>query len=302
MNRIKHYIESPRSFVLSILRQKPCRLIPDKFYISLKYWSILGRWPDIDNPQYLSEKIQWLKLNYHNGLLPMLVDKYKVREYIKEEIGEKYLIPIYGVWDKVEDIDWNRLPKKFVLKCTHGSHTNIICTDKSKLNIQRACKQLNAWLKDNEAYYYGREWPYKEVVPRIICEQYIESNSPGGIVDYKFMCFHGRIDNVMLCNNRQTGNVSFNHFDENWNFLRYQYVDEDKPEDYTAEKPAGMPEMWKIARDLSQKFPFVRVDLYYENNQVYFGELTFFPQSGFDTDYKKETDLYLGKKLDLSRL
>lgn len=302
MNRIKQYLESPRSLVLSILRQKPCRLIPDDLYVSLKYWSILGRWPDLDNPQYLSEKIQWLKLNYHNDLLPVLVDKYAVREYIKEEIGEKYLIPIYGVWDKVEDIDWNRLPKKFVLKCTHGSHTNIICTDKSKLNIQRACKQLNAWLKDNETYYYGREWPYKKVVPRIICEQYIESSSPGGIVDYKFMCFHGCIDHVMLCNNRQTGNVSFDHFDENWNFLRYQYVDDDKPEDYTIEKPAGMSEMWKIAEVLSQKLPFVRVDLYFENNQVYFGELTFFPQSGFDTDYKKETDLYLGKKLDLSRL
>lgn len=282
--------------------RKVCRLLPDKLYISFKYRTIMGRWPNLKNPRYLSEKLQWMKLYYKNDLYPMLVDKYEVRRYIEDNLGKEYLIPLIGVWDTPEDIEWDILPDKFVLKCTNGSHTNIICTDSSKFDKEDALLKLKKWMKSNQTFYYGREWPYKYVKPRIIAEKFIESDSDAGIVDYKFMCFNGKPDNVMICSDRMSGNTRFDHFDKNWNFLRYQYVDKLKPNDYTLDKPSGMDDMFKIAEKLSKPFPFVRVDLYYENNQIYFGELTFFPQSGFDTDFTPETDLYFGSLLSLNNI
>lgn len=290
-------LKAPRKIVFWLTGRKICRKIPDAIYVRIKYWSILGRWPNLSKPRYLSEKIQWLKLHHTDKRYPMLVDKYAVREYIAKEIGEEYLVPIIGVWDKVEDIQWELLPKKFVLKTTDGSHTNIICTDKDKLDIAKCKVLLDTWLHSNQAFYYGREWPYKTVKSRIIAEAFIESNDPGGLVDYKFLCFNGFADNVMVCSDRQINDTKFDHFDREWNFLRYQYVDKDKPEGYTKTRPAKLDEMFSIAEKLAKPFPFVRVDLYCENDKIYFGELTFFPQSGFDTDYTVETDLYFGKLL-----
>lgn len=299
LKRVLNVLKSPKNFGFWLSGRKVFRLIPDEAYIKFKYRCILGRKLDLNNPQYLSEKIQWLKLHDRNTLYPRLVDKYAVREYIEDVLGEEYLVPILGIWDNAEDIEWNTLPQKFVLKCTNGSHTNIICTDKEKLNIEESVKLLRKWQKSNQTFYYGREWPYKNIKPRIIAEQFIESTNKGGLVDYKFMCFNGKADNVMLCIDRQTGNTKFEHFDRNWNFLRYQYVDKDKPNNYTIEKPKEMDKMFEIAEILAKPFQFVRVDLYCEHDKIYFGELTFYPQSGFDTDFTVETDLYLGKKLKL---
>ncbi len=302
INRIKAMLKRPGGIALWATNRKIARFIPDQMYLSLKYRAILGRWPNLKKPMFFSEKIQWLKLNQRNDLYPKLVDKYLVREYISRQIGEEYLIPLLGVWDCADEIDWNILPQKFVLKCTHGSHTNIICTDKSKANKKDICKKLNDWLLDEQTYYYGREWPYKYVKPRIIAEEYIESTDVGGIKDYKFLCFFGKVDNVMICSDRQIGQVKFSHFDKEWNFLPYQYVDKDKPSNFTIEKPKKINKMFEIAEILSRDFPLVRVDLYCENDQIYFGELTFYPQSGFDTDYTVETDLSLGNKLLLNKI
>lgn len=299
LRRVLNVLKSPENFGYWLSGRKVCRLIPDELYIKFKYRCILGRKLDLNNPQYLSEKIQWLKLHDKNKLYPTLVDKYAVREYIENVLGEEYLVPILGVWENPDDIEWDTLPQKFVLKCTNGSHTNIICTNKEKLDIAESLKLLRKWLKSNQTFYYGREWPYKNVKPRIIAEQFIESTNKGGLVDYKFMCFDGKADNVMLCTERQTGNTKFEHFDRNWNFLRYQYIDKDKPDNYTIDKPEQMDKMFEIAEILAKPFRYVRVDLYCEQNKIYFGELTFYPQSGFDTDYTVETDLYLGKKLEL---
>ena len=244
--------------------------------------------------------MQWMKLYDRNEIYVKLVDKYAVREYIEEQIGSDYLVPLLGVWDSPDEINWDELPEKFVMKTVNGSHTNIICTNKSKLNIEEAVKKLHKWQRSNQTFYYGREWAYKNVKPRILAEEYIEPSSANGLVDYKFMCFSGKVDHVMLCSDRLSGHTRFDHFDKDWNFLRYQYVDADKPSDYTIKKPERIDEMFKIAEKLSKPFPFVRVDLYCENSKIYFGELTFYPQSGFDTDYTVETDLYLGSLLNLS--
>ena len=301
LKRLKNMLKQPGGLMLWVTNRKLARYIPDRLYLMIKYRAILGRWPNIENPQYMSEKIQWLKLYQRNDIYPKLVDKYLVREYIANQLGEEYLVPLLGVWDKASDIDWDNLPDKFVLKCTHGSHTNIICTDKSKMDIKSACQKLDSWMLDEQTFYYGREWPYKYVKPRIIAEMFIESSTAGGIVDYKFMCFSGKADNVMLCTDRQTGNVQFNHFNKEWQFLPYQYVDKNKPSDFTVKKPLLMDKMFEIAELLASPFPYVRVDLYCENNKIYFGELTFYPQSGFDTDYTVETDLYLGNKIELKK-
>lgn len=299
IGRVKEILSSPEEFGYWISGRRICRLIPDEHYIKFKYRCILGRWPNLDDPKYLSEKIQWLKLHDRNPLYIKLVDKYEVRSYIEEKIGKEYLVPLLGVWDSPMDIDWDVLPNKFVLKTVNGSHTNIICTDKAQLNREKTISTLLRWQKSNQTFYYGREWPYKYVKPRIIAEAYIDSSAPGGLVDYKFMCFNGIADNVMVCSDRQTGKTRFDHFDKEWNFLRYQYVDSDKPVNYTISKPDLMDEMFRIAELLAKPFPYVRVDLYCENNRIYFGELTFYPQSGFDTDYTEETDLYFGTKLDI---
>ncbi len=298
-SRLGRILKEPKYIILGLINRKFGRLIPDKLYIAIKYRCYLGRWPNLKHPKYLSEKLQWMKLYDHDSLYPIAVDKYAVREYVGKKIGNEYLVPLLGTWDSPEDINWDNLPDQFVLKCTHGSHTNIICTQKSELDVTAAITQLHTWMKDDSTFYYGREWPYSQVKPKIICEKFIESDDPGGVRDYKFMCFDGIADNVMVCSDRQINAVRFDHFDKDWNLLRYQYVDREKPEGYTLDKPKDIDKMFKIAEQLAQDFKFVRVDLYNENDQIYFGELTFFPQSGYDTDYTPETDKYLGTKLIL---
>ena len=277
--RWKEIISSPKEFLFWLLGRKICRIIPDKVYIKLKYRNILGRWPNLKNPKFFSEKIQWMKLYGRNDVYMKLVDKYSVREYIEQQIGDEYLVPLLGVWESPEEINWDDLPEKFVMKTVNGSHTNIICTNKSELDIKDAVKKLHKWQNSNQTFFYGREWAYKNVKPRIIAEKYIESSSINGLVDYKFMCFSGIADHVMLCSDRLSGHTKFDHFDKEWNFLRYQYVDFNKPDNYTILKPEKIDEMFSIAEKLSKPFPFVRVDLYCENNKIYFGELTFYPQS-----------------------
>ena len=290
-----------RRAIRKLTSKKICRLLDDRTYLKLKYWAFLGRKLDLKNTKYFNEKMQWIKLNYYDDRLPSMVDKYEVRKYIAKWIGDEFLVPLIGVWNKAEDIEWDLLPDKFVLKCTHGSHTNIICYNKNNLNINETTKQLDEWLNDKGTYYFGREWPYKYVQPRIIAEKLIETDDPGGIRDYKFLCFEGRPDNVMVCSNRQVGNISFDHFTRDWTLLRCQYVDGSKPENYTIEKPDQMDEMFEIAEKLSSRFHFVRVDLYCENNKIYFGELTFFPSSGFDLDYSEQGDLMFGRMIDLKK-
>ena len=285
--------------VLALTNRRICRRLGDVPYLKIKFWAFLGRRLDLKHPRSFNEKMQWLKINYYDERLPRMVDKYAVREYIREWIGEEYLVPLLGVWDRAEEIDWDSLPDRFVLKCTHGSHTNIICTDKAKLDRAAAAETLDRWLDDEWTYYFGREWPYLQVKPRIIAEAFIESDEPGGIRDYKFLCFHGKPDNMMICSNRQIGQVSFDHFTRDWKLIRCQCVDQAKPADYTVPPPPRAEEMFAVAEKLAAHFPFVRVDLYCEHDRIYFGELTFFPASGFDTDYSREGDMRFGSLIRL---
>ncbi|NLA85672.1 MAG: glycosyl transferase [Clostridiales bacterium] len=294
-------IKNPRKLVAKLGNKGFLCWLPDEQYLKLLYRAEMGKKLDLKNPKSFNEKLQWLKLYDKNPKYVRLVDKYEVRKYISEILGEEYLIPLIDVYNSVDEIDWDKLPEQFVLKCTHGSGFNIICKNKSALNIDVAKKKLKKWMKKNW-YWFGREWPYRNVKPRIICEPLIKTNDDTLPNDYKFHCFHGEPDNVMVCMERESGEPKFYFFDSKWNLLRYNISGINAPHDFTLPKPERIDEMFSIAKRLSEGFPFVRVDLYYENDKIYFGELTFYPQSGFDPNLLPETDLLFGDKIKLDKI
>lgn len=258
---------------------------------------------NLGSPKTLNEKLQWLKLYNRKPEYTMMVDKYAVRKYIADTIGDKYLIPLLGVWDNPDDIDFGVLPNKFVLKCNHNSGLGMcICKDKNKLAISKVKAELRKGLQQ-DYYLTGREWPYKNVKRRIIAEKYMtDSPDIDEFTDYKFYCFNGYVDCVLTCIERSTGNPKFYFFDKDWNLLRYNKRGKEAPADFTLPKPENIEEMFRIASELSKGIPFLRVDLYNSSGKIYFGELTFFPDSGWDPNRLPEIDLYFGDLVDLERV
>ncbi|MDU1707035.1 MAG: ATP-grasp fold amidoligase family protein [Anaerococcus vaginalis] len=275
----------------------------DKKFIEKMFKATMDYPLNLENPKSFNEKLQWLKLYDRNPLYTKLVDKYKVREYISEKIGEDYLIPLLGVWDDPEEIDFDSLPNKFVLKCNHNSGLGMcICTDKSKIDIKKVKNELKSGLAQNY-YLNGREWPYKNVQRKIIAEKYMVNDSNSNeFTDYKFFCFNGYVDCVMVCLDRSSGNPKFYFFDKDWNFKRYDQLGLTMPEDFTIDKPKCIDEMFEIASELSKGIPYVRVDLYQSYNKIFFGELTFYPDSGFVSTITPEADLHWGNLIDISNI
>ncbi len=300
LKRIKKAIKNPKLILLFFLNSRIFRLLPDDLYLKIKYRLTMGRKLDLNNPETFNQKLQWLKLYDRKPEYTQMVDKYEVRKYIKEIIGEEYLIPLLGVYDSFEEIDFDNLPDEFVLKPNHTSGNVFICKDKSKIDYKKLKKEVNRWLK-REYYWLHREWPYKNVKPRIICEELIKTENGGFPYDYKFYCFNGEPDNVMVCIERESGNPKFYFFDNEWNLLRYNLAGINAPQGFTLPKPKKMDEMFMLAKKLSSGFPFIRVDFFCENEKIYFGELTFFPASGFDVNLLKETDILFGEKLELDK-
>lgn len=272
----------------------------DEKYLKFTYQMRTGLKLNLKNPRLFNEKLQWLKLYDRNPEYTRMVDKYEVKIYMADKIGKQYIIPTLGVWDRFDDIDFDALPEQFVLKCTHDSGGLVICKDKSKLDRQFAREKIEKSLMTNY-YLSGREWPYKSVKHRIIAEPYMEDSQEKELRDYKFFCFDGYVDNVMLAMDRSSGDTKFYFFNKNWELMRLNIRGKNAPKDFTLPKPNGIDEMFEMASELSKGIPFVRVDLYYCNGHIYFGEMTFFPQSGFDANLLPETDDYLGKLIDLDK-
>lgn len=272
-------------------------LIPDKLYCSLLYKRSIGKKLNIKNPKTFNEKLQWLKLYDRNPLYTILVDKYRFREYIADKIGQEYLIPLLGVWDNFEDIDFSKLPNQFVLKCTHDSGGQVICKDKSKLNIEEAKNIINKSLQRNY-YYNGREWPYKNVKPRIICEKYMVDKSGTGLKDYKLMCFNGKVKCSFVCLNRNTPNgLNVDFYNVNWSPMP---VKRHYPCSGTfTPRPKNYNKMIFCAEKLSKDISFARVDFYEINNQLYIGEITLYPGSGFEEFTPESYDELFGNWLKL---
>lgn len=274
--------------------------MPDEKYLKMVFKARMGIELNLDNPKGFNQKLQWLKLNNRNPLYTMLVDKYVVRDYIAAVLGDEYLIPILGVWNDPDEIDFDSLPNQFVLKCNHNSGTGMcICTDKSRLHIESVKKELRKGLSEN-FFLKAREWPYKDVPRRIICEKYMRNNkSSDELTDYKFFCVNGKVDNVMVCLERDTGSPKFYFFNQKWELLRLNNQGLNAPDGFTIPKPKCINEMFDIASKLSEGFPFVRVDLYEVDGKIYFGEFTFFPDGGWDKELLTETDAYFGSLIDL---
>lgn len=302
MNRILEYIKNPKEVIIILMNKGYFKFIKDKAFIKLKYKLTMGEKLNLNNPQTFNEKLQWLKLYDRKKEYTMMVDKYAVRKYIKETIGEEYLIPLLGVYDKFDEIDFSKLPNQFVIKCNHDSGGLVICKDKNKLDIDFARKKINKSLKRNY-YYSGREWPYKDIKPKIIIEKYIEDEKRHELVDYKLYAFNGNCDYVMACFDRFNGETKFIYYDKDWNMKKEYSKDGIKyGNKINLDKPTKLNVMFNFAKKLSKGIPFVRVDFYEVNGNLYFGELTFYPSSGFDNTRPKTIQEYLNKKLKIKEV
>lgn len=297
INKIIKIIKKPKK-ILIFLSSKGIIKYDDEKYLKYVYKEKTGKELNLDNPETFNEKLQWLKLYNRDPKYTMLVDKYAVRDYVKEKIGEKYLIPLLGVYNSAKEIDFDILPDKFVLKTTHDSGTVIICNDKDKFNKGMAIKKLNKRLR-RKYYYLWREWPYKDVKPKIIAEQYMRDKKSNELWDYKFYCFDGEPKMMFIVIDRGV-NTKTNFYDMDFNKLNLQqtYPNFEKKID----KPKQFEEMIDLAKKLSEGIPHVRVDFYIINERVYFGELTFFDAAGLDNFNPEDYNKLLGSYINLGKI
>lgn len=277
---------------------KKLKFLPQKTYVRIYYRYYTGKKLSLENPKELNEKIQWLKVYYRPKILNQLVDKYAVRQYVIDTIGEEYLNECYGVYDKVSEVNFDNLPNQFVLKGVHGSGFNLIVKDKNKLNKIAARLKMKKWLFHNFYYKAGLEWAYKDVKPRIIAEKYLEELDRGELHDYKFFCFHGVPKFIHVDVDRFGGHQRL-FYDTQWNKLPYKHY---LPNDTEIEKPDTLEHMLRIAKLLSKDFPMVRVDLYSTQGKVIFGELTFYPGNGILEFYPDEFNKIAGAYINLPKL
>lgn len=266
--------------------------MPDEAYLKRKYRACMGRKLNLENPQTFNEKLQWLKLHDRKPEYTMMVDKYRVREYITNTIGEEYLIPLLGVWEDPEDIDFAALPDQFVLKCNHNSGLGMcICKDKSKLDIPKVKRELKKGLRQ-DYYLTGREWPYKNVKRCIIAEAYLEDSENDVLTDYKYFCFNG-CAKFMYISKDHSADPRTDFFDMAFNSLPIKA--RDPKSDVPPTKPVQFNTMRRIAEKLSKDIPHLRVDFFCVEGSVYVGELTFYHMSGFSEFTPKEWNYKLGE-------
>jgi hypothetical protein len=272
-------------------------IVPDKLYVQWLYFRKFKKRLNLENVQTYNEKIQWIKLYSRKSEYTMMADKYAVRGYIAKKIGSNYSITLVGgPWKSFDDIDFAKLPEQFVLKCTHDSGSVIICKDKSNFDINKARKSLTAALRWNY-YIDGREWQYKNIPPRIIAEQYMEDADEHELRDYKFFCFNGVVNAIQVDFDRYI-NHKRNFYDVEWNYLDFSLRYPTNPK-HEITKPEALEEMISLAEKLSHGIPHVRVDLYYANKNVYFGELTFTHGCGFERFTPPDWDKHFGSLIDL---
>lgn len=292
---------------LQVLRQKISlnfrnllTIISPRLNTEVIYYLSKGKRIDLDNPETFDEKVSWLKLNNYNNnkLVSQCADKLEVRRYVEDKGYSKILNELYGAYENVDEIPWNSLPQKFVLKLNNGAGTNIICPDQSLLDIEESKLKIKSWMK-KKYHLMSSELQYKYIKPMIINEKFIETSDNHAPEDYKIYCFNGKALYTMLCVGREKGKPKFYYFDRNWEIARLNKDSKELPEGYTFPKPQNLEEMFKIAEDLSEPFPFVRVDLYNIEGNILFGELTFTPNGGKDENLPEETDKYFGTLIDL---
>ncbi len=297
---LEHIIHPKRGYAYvyyMFLHSSYGRNMSDEEYIKKSFKLSLGYKLDLENPQTFNEKLQWLKLYDHNPEYSKMADKCDVKAYVTERIGEKYVIPMYGVWDNFDDIDFDSFPEKFVLKTTHDCGGVVICKDKSKFNKKKAKKFINKHLKF-EYFYHCREWPYKNIKPRIIAEKFMSDGNNEDLPVYKFFCFDGEPEIIQVIQNDKQSNESIDYFNTDWELLDLR---QNFPNSKThLPKPVKLDNMIDIVRKLAKdKQGFIRVDLYSINGEIYFSEYTFFSDAGFAEFHPKKWDKTFGDWIKL---
>ena len=291
------YIKRPLTLFDTWAAKERFNWMPDKLYLSLMFRSKMGYWMNWKEPKTFNEKLQWLKIYDRKPLYTKLVDKYEVRDYIAKKIGKEYLVPLLGVWDNPDDIDFCNLPNQFVIKCTHDSASVIICKDKESFDIDAAKEKLRHHMSKNY-YYFSREWPYKNITPKIIAEKNLNEKADD-LKDYKFFCFNGIVQYIQ---------VDYNRFVDH---RRNIYSPQWEPQDFSIQYPSGkeisiskpqnLDKMIEIAQTLSQEAPHIRIDLYNINGKIFFGECTFYHGAGFEKFSPPEWDLKFGSLIKIKK-
>ena len=298
LDRIKNVVENPEKIVMYLVGKGYFNWLRDDLYLKMVYRCKTGRRPNLKNPATFNEKLQWLKLYDRNPLHTKLVDKYEVKKYVADTVGEEYVIPLIGVYDSADDIDFDKLPDKFVLKCTNDSGSVIICTDKAELNIEETRAKIKKYLK-RRYYYHSREWPYKNIKPRIVCEEYI-SGSDVPPEDYKVMCFNGKAKLVQVHVDRFAGSHKVDFFDLNWEKVNIEFTGVPQTGKEIA-RPSNLEHMISLSEILSKDKHYTRIDWYVIESKLYFGEITFFDASGFLKFENHDDDLMLGSWINLPK-
>lgn len=295
MNKLKKVLKNPYKLFIPLAFKGMLNWMDDKTYLKFLFRATIGNKLDLKNPKTFSEKLQWLKLYDRNPEYTKMVDKYEAKLYVADKLGAEYVVKNYGVWDNFNDIDFDALPDQFVLKSTHDCGGLVICPDKSKLDIEAARKKIEKSLRRNY-FFLSREWPYKNVKPRIIAEEFL-SDASGDLKDYKMMCFNGKFECCFFCFDRnEKGKARIATFNKKWENMQFGrdavYTD-------NVLKPSNYEKMIELAEKISKGHPFLRVDFYEVNEKLYLGELTFFPAGGIAKFTPEEWDSKLGDLIDL---
>ena len=300
MKKYMDYILHPIKIINRLVGKNIIKM-SDKTYLKLLYRERMGKKLNLNNPQTFNEKLNWLKLNDRKAIYTIMVDKYEAKKYVADLIGEEYIIPTIGKWDKFDEIDFDKLPEQFVLKCTHDSGGLSICKSKESFNKEEAKNKINKSLKKNY-YYASREWPYKNVKPRIIAEPYLENQKGKGLIDYKFFCFNGIPKFLYISEgleNHETASISFLDVDfKKASFKRKDYKEYEK----IPKEPVNFEKMKELSKILSKGITFLRVDFYEIEGRIYFSELTFYPCSGFIPFEPEKYDKIIGDMLILPKI
>lgn len=301
-SKILFYIHNPRIFSRVVLNLFAPLIKDDATFIKLK-WKISDmQYPlNLKNPKSFCEKIQWLKLYDRKPIYTSMVDKIEAKNYVSSIIGEEYIIPTLAVWNTVDDIDWDILPNQFVMKCSHDSGGIVVCQDKSKLDKKIAIQLMKKGLR-RRYFWQNREWPYKNVRPRIIVEKYMEDKKTRELRDYKYFCFDGEVKALFIASERQKKGTEtkFDFFDDNYNHL--PIINGHPNALIPPEKPSRFEDMKVLASQLSKGFPHLRVDFYEMNGKIYFGELTFSHWSGMVPFEPVEWDYRFGEWIQLPKM
>lgn len=296
--KIKNALQDPY-YACSLLLNRVGRFVSDENFVKWTYYLTFRKKLDLDNPKTFNEKLQWLKLNDQHEEYTQMVDKYEAKKYVANLIGEEYIIPTLGVYDSFDEIDFDKLPNQFVLKCTHNSGGIIICRDKATLDVPKARKQMKKWLKKNP-FWTNREYPYKHVKPRIIAEQYMEQEDGESLRDYKVLCFNGKAKLIELHRFRYTERQTQDFYDTEWNKTTISqgggFID---ASDKLYPKPDNLDKMILLSEKLCADMIHCRADWYSIKGQLYFGEITFFDGSGLDAFDNMDDDFLLGSWIEL---